>query len=267
MAADTPPALEKSSVLLYGGTVMSLDLKTPALCQCEMLVQRGVIASLGRSLTLMPGTRLLDITGHLVIPGLIASGHHLVDAAISELAEPGEEGLQKALDDESAYALALYGAVKALQSGVTTVLDDGASAGVDGLKRALGESGLRVAAGSDDPRRTLGLDSLHGQSDAHGTLVAATLGAARELKLDGELGSLAVGKWADVVVLSIEGDGLDGTDDKHLAELALSTGAQVRHVLIAGAHAVADGRAVRHDLEALKMEARGQVARLRGQAG
>ena len=264
MAADTPPAPEKSSVLLYGGTVISLDVQNPALCQCEMLVQRGVVASLGRSLTLMPGTRLLDITGHVVIPGLVASGGRLLDAVLDELVEPGEEGLKAALDDESAYALALYGAIMALQNGVTTVRDDSASAGSDGLRRAFGESGLRVAAGRDDSRRTLGLDSLRGQPNAHAALVDATLDAARQLELAGELGSLAVGKWADLVVLSIEGGQLDGADNERLAELALSADAKVRHVLIAGAHAVADGRAVRHDLEALRMEARGQVARLRG---
>ena len=85
--------------------------------------------------------------------------------------------------------------------------------------RALREAGVRVGIATDSPASTPSLDMFdemraaiigararERRPDALSTseaLELATLGGARALGLDAEVGSLAPGKWADLTVLSL----------------------------------------------------------------
>ena len=144
------------SLLLYGGTVLTMDGGFKVIRDAEVLIQRGRIASVGKTLTLMPGTRLIDVTGHLVIPGLIQGHVHLGQTFFRGLGESRlllpwlKERiwpLEAAHDDESAYWCALQGAAEALLAGTTTIQDIGIGPGAKGLLRGIEESGLRAIAG------------------------------------------------------------------------------------------------------------------------
>ena len=156
-AAPLPEHPESpSSLLLYGGTVLSMDGSGRVIRDAEVLIQRGRIASVGKTLTLMPGTRLLDVSGHLILPGLIQGHMHLGQTFFRGLGENRRLlrwlqeriwPLEAAHNDESAYWCALQGAAEALLGGTTTIQDIGIGPGARGLLQAISDSGLRAIAG------------------------------------------------------------------------------------------------------------------------
>jgi cytosine/adenosine deaminase-related metal-dependent hydrolase len=122
----------------------------------EILIQHGRIAAVGRALTAAPGTRLLDLTGHVVLPGLVQGHVHLGQTFFRGLAEERQLlawlreriwPLEAAHDDESAYWCSLLGAAECLLSGTTTVQDIGIGPGARGFLKAVRESRLRAIAG------------------------------------------------------------------------------------------------------------------------
>ncbi|MEM1204595.1 MAG: amidohydrolase family protein [Acidobacteriota bacterium] len=143
-------------VLLYGGTVLTMDAEATVLPRAEILIQNGRIAAIGRSLTLIPGTRLIDIQGHLVLPGLIQGHIHLGQTFFRGLGEGRHLlpwlreriwPLEAAHDDESAYWCSLQGAAECLLGGTTTVQDIGLGPGFRGLLQALLDSRMRGITG------------------------------------------------------------------------------------------------------------------------
>lgn len=143
-------------VLLFGGTVVTMDPDFAVLRDGEILIQGDQIVGIGRNLTLSPGTRLLDVSGHLVLPGLIQGHVHLGQTFFRGLGEGRRLldwlkeriwPLEAAHDDESAYWCGLQGAAEALLSGTTTVQDIGLGPGAEGLLRAIRKSRLGGFAG------------------------------------------------------------------------------------------------------------------------
>ena len=162
----------------------------------EVMLADGKIAAIGRALTVMPGTRLLDIQGHWVLPGLVQGHVHLGQTFFRGLAEGRHLlpwlreriwPLEAAHDDESAYWCTLLGAAECLLGGTTTVQDIGVGPGARGYLKALVESGLRgfggkclMDTGTDLPAAL--------SEDTDATLAAAEeLGAELEAAGDGRL--------------------------------------------------------------------------------
>ena len=84
---------------------------------------------------------------------------------------------------------------------------------------------------------------------AREALVAATIGGARALDLDTELGSLEVGKKADLVVLGLgEASAVPVYDPYALAVYSLH-GSAVETVIVNGRVVVEDGRILTLDRE------------------
>ena len=69
---------------------------------------------------------------------------------------------------------------------------------------------------------------------AQTALELATLGGARVLGLDGDVGSLVPGKWADVAVVSLEGSPLDPVEDPVVAAVLGGSPERVAATLVAG---------------------------------
>ncbi len=146
-------------VLLYGGHVLTMAVSGsgPAVMrEAEVLINGGRIAAVGRALTVMPGTRVLDVQGQLVLPGLVQGHVHLGQTFFRGLAEGRQLltwlreriwPLEAAHDDESAYCCTLLGAAECLLSGTTTVQDIGIGPGARGYLKAVVDSGLRGLAG------------------------------------------------------------------------------------------------------------------------
>src|SRR4030095_12383806 len=98
------------------------------------------------------GTRVLDVSGCLVLPGLIQGHLHLGQTFFRGLAEQRRllswlreriGPLEAAHDDESAYWCGLLGAAECLLGGTTTIQDIGIGPGARGLLQAVAHSGRR----------------------------------------------------------------------------------------------------------------------------
>ena len=153
---NLPFASSGQRTLLFGGTILTMDSDFRVIPEGEILLQGGKIIALGRNLTLLPGTRLVDISGQLVLPGLIQGHVHFGQTFFRGLGEGRKLlpwlkeriwPLEAAHDDESAYWCGLQGAAEALLSGTTTVQDIGLGPGAAGLVKAIRESRLGGFAG------------------------------------------------------------------------------------------------------------------------
>lgn len=122
----------------------------------EVLIHHGRIAALGKAVTAAPGTELLDLRGHVILPGLVQGHVHLGQTFFRGLAEGRQLlpwlrqrvwPLEAAHDDESAYWCTLLGAAECLLSGTTTIQDIGIGRGARGYLRAIRDSRLRALAG------------------------------------------------------------------------------------------------------------------------
>jgi 5-methylthioadenosine/S-adenosylhomocysteine deaminase len=143
-------------LLLRGGTVLSLDATATVLPGAELLIENGRIASVGAVGDIPQGTRVLDVSGCFVLPGLIQGHIHLGQTFFRGLAEGRRLlawlreriwPLEAAHDDESAYWCGLLGAAECLLGGTTTIQDIGIGPGASGLLQAIADSGLRAFAG------------------------------------------------------------------------------------------------------------------------
>jgi cytosine/adenosine deaminase-related metal-dependent hydrolase len=123
-------------------------------------------------------------------------------------------------------------------------------------------SEMRLAALIQKPR--LGPDAL----PAAQVLELATLGGARALGLEAEIGSVEVGKRADLVVLDLEGPHVQPAEADLVSRLVYSArAADVRHVLVDGKLVVKDGRLKTANLEEISRAANAQARRLRRAVG
>lgn len=157
--ASSAGAEPASSLLLRGGTLLTLDAEA-TVRRADLLVTGGRIAAIGSAdemgAAVTSATRVLDVTDHWVLPGLIQGHVHLGQTLFRGLAERRRLlpwlreriwPLEAGHDDESAYWGSLLGAAECLLSGTTTVQDIGIGPGARGLLRALADSGLRALAG------------------------------------------------------------------------------------------------------------------------
>ena len=88
---------------------------------------------------------------------------------------------------------------------------------------------------------------------AHDALALATIGGARAVGMDDRVGSLEVGKLADVVVHDTSGPQWNPPSTDVVAQLMWgSDGRSVRDVIVDGHHVVRDGTVVGIDVEALR---------------
>ena len=137
----------------------------------------------------------------------IDHGSFLDDDVIGLMAERGTWLVPTLLAAHGVVAEAESG--KALQAGIEEKAREAAASASDSVRRAV-DAGVQIAMGTDCPvsphgtnLQELVLMEQAGLSAA-GCLQAATLNAARLLRLDDELGSLEPGKRADVVVVDAD---------------------------------------------------------------
>jgi 5-methylthioadenosine/S-adenosylhomocysteine deaminase len=153
--SESSPAAPPPPLLLQGGTILTLDAGATVLRGADLLIHDGRITSLGVP-EAPPGTRVIDVSGCLVLPGLIQGHIHLGQTFFRGLAEQRRLlswlreriwPLEAAHDEESAYWCGLLGAAECLLGGTTTIQDIGIGPGARGLLQAIVDSGLRAFAG------------------------------------------------------------------------------------------------------------------------
>jgi putative selenium metabolism protein SsnA len=147
------------SILLKNAT--AVHLFPPTLEQVDVRIQADHIVARGKELISEPGEQVEDLSGRLVLPGLVNAHTHLYSSLARGMPWPQEvpknflEILQKiwwkldrALDAESIYYSALIGAIEAMRAGTTTLIDHHASPNhISGslkiIREALEQVGMR----------------------------------------------------------------------------------------------------------------------------
>jgi putative selenium metabolism protein SsnA len=138
-----------------------LTLYPPSVESADLRIRYGVIVDRKKHLVRQPGEKVFDLTGRLIMPGLVCAHTHLYSSLSRGMPMPRRapanflEILQKvwwkldrALDEESIYYSALAGAMDAVRCGTTTIFDHHASpesvgGSLDIIKAALNEVGVR----------------------------------------------------------------------------------------------------------------------------
>jgi len=148
-------------MLLQGATVATLD--PPLVERADLRVEGDRIVERGPSLGARAGEESVDLSGAVVLPGLVNGHTHLYSALARGMPGPRVPPrnflevlervwwrLDRALDAESVYLSGLVGAIEAALSGTTLLIDHHASpsfirGSLDTLRRAIEEVGLRSA--------------------------------------------------------------------------------------------------------------------------
>jgi 5-methylthioadenosine/S-adenosylhomocysteine deaminase len=139
----------------------------------------------------------------------------------------------------------------------------------------LREAGVRVGLGTDSPASAPSLDpwaemraavfgarARERRPDALGAAAAlelATLGSARALGLDGTIGSLGVGKRADLTVVSCAGSAYDPIDDPAVAVVFAGSPAGVLETIVDGQSRYRQGETAWHEVRNIASAARARM--------
>ncbi len=156
MRAGSGPAL-----FIRGAYILTFDGSDTVYPDGDILIEDDRIASIGRSLPVPPGARVIDGRGRLAIPGLINAHMHSDEILFRGLLDnmPLEVWMLYSLppldygplSPRLMYLRTLLGAIEALQSGTTTVQDDVSEApsatveGSEAVLRAYLDAGIRAS--------------------------------------------------------------------------------------------------------------------------
>ncbi len=154
-----------SDLLLRGGVILPDAHTVEPIC-ADIAISGGRIEAIGPGLP-VGGAEVLDVTGHLVIPGLINAHIHspgnlmrgTLDGLPLEVFMLYEVPQQRdgAEDAEVVRLRTLLGAAEMLRLGITTVADDAffvplaSRSAIDAIAGAYAESGMRATLGLDQP--------------------------------------------------------------------------------------------------------------------
>jgi aminodeoxyfutalosine deaminase len=94
-------------------------------------------------------------------------------------------------------------------------------------------------------------------------VVTATLGGARSLGLDAEIGTLETGKQADIIVISLDNIAQQPVHDVYSALLFASSARDVQMTMVAGEEIYRDGQALKVDEVEIKTKMREIAAKMK----
>src|SRR5437660_2936498 len=143
------------SVLLRGGKRLPLK-DTPPPMWGDLLVSGTRIAAIGKIETTPADAEVLDVSGCVVMPGVVQTHVHLVQTLFRGLAEDMPLlqwlrtrvwPLEAALDEASLRASVRLGLLDLLLTGTTTILDMGTTKHGDIVAEELVRSGMRARFG------------------------------------------------------------------------------------------------------------------------
>jgi 5-methylthioadenosine/S-adenosylhomocysteine deaminase len=125
--------VSQQELLISGGHVITVDPHVGDLPQADVLVRDGIITEIGPDLAAhAPGARVIDARGRLVMPGLVDTHRHVWQGALGgstgRVSLTGYSGaviggLAPHYQPEDIYAGTLWGALQALNAGITTIAD------------------------------------------------------------------------------------------------------------------------------------------------
>src|SRR5580698_1436329 len=122
-----------TEVLLRNGYIVTMDESRGDIAGADVLLRDDKIAEIGQGLsTSEPNAEVIDVTGRLVLPGLVDTHRHVWQGAIlaftPQVTGAGYDpmvlaGISTSYEPEDIYAGALWGALQALDAGITTIAD------------------------------------------------------------------------------------------------------------------------------------------------
>jgi 5-methylthioadenosine/S-adenosylhomocysteine deaminase len=132
-STDTTEAMPNRDLLITDGYVATLDPAAGDLPHADLLIRDGRIGAIGPDLASgAPHARVIDAGGRLVLPGLVDTHRHVWQGAIGGATGQTSlsgyfgtviAGLAPNYLPEDIYAGVLWGALQALDAGITTVAD------------------------------------------------------------------------------------------------------------------------------------------------
>lgn len=144
--------MKTRKLLVSGGRVLTPDgVKT-----ADVLVEDDRIARVSSRLSSLGDAKVVDATGHMVVPGLVQARTALAHTSLRGLARGLDRAAaqrervwpaEAALSSRAVYEGTFEGALELLRSGVTTVLDAGTTRYADSMFEALEAVGLRATVG------------------------------------------------------------------------------------------------------------------------
>ena len=148
--------MDQGNVLIANGHVVTMDPATGDLPRADVRIAGGVIQEIGSGLAPAAGERVVDAEGMVVLPGLVDTHRHVWQGAIGGTGGGVSlggyfgvviAGLAPRYQPEDVYAGTLWGALQALNAGITTVADwchiTTTPEHTDANIEALGDSGVR----------------------------------------------------------------------------------------------------------------------------
>jgi cytosine/adenosine deaminase-related metal-dependent hydrolase len=117
--------------LLKGGIVLTSDPAIGVLWPGDVLIEGDRIAAVGPSLA-ADGAQVIDVSGRIVLPGFVDTHRHTWQSIVRTIASDWtltdyfvglHSGLSKHFRAQDTYAGNLLGALEALDSGITTLVD------------------------------------------------------------------------------------------------------------------------------------------------
>lgn len=108
--------------ILKGATLV--DLEPASVERADLRIDGPSITARAPSLEAQEGDEVIDLSGHLILPGMVSAHHRLSARFARGLGRPfGRAALEDALDGDAVELAASAGALEALQAGTTTVID------------------------------------------------------------------------------------------------------------------------------------------------
>lgn len=227
--------------------VVTMDDARRELAAADLRLRDGVIAEIGSGL--IPGdAEIIEARGCIVTPGLINTHHHLFQS-LTRAVPGGQDALLfgwlqtlypiwERFGPEEIRVSAALGLAELALSGCSLTADH----------LYLFPNGAQLDDSIDGARQV-------------GIRLLATRGGAQALGRSADLGSLEIGKRADIAIWDVSGLEAAGGWDS-VAALLLCGPVQVRDLIVEGRRVVSGGELVTADLAALLAEARRLTRRL-----
>jgi 5-methylthioadenosine/S-adenosylhomocysteine deaminase len=149
--------MHEQDVLIKNGYVVTMDADSGDLPDADVLIVDGAIGDIGVDLEPTAGAKVIDARDMVVLPGLVDTHRHLWQGAIGGTASRVSlggyfmdvmAGIAPRYEPEDVYAGNLWGALQALNAGITTIVDwchiTTTPEHTDAAIEALQDSGIRA---------------------------------------------------------------------------------------------------------------------------
>jgi 5-methylthioadenosine/S-adenosylhomocysteine deaminase len=146
-----------SHILLKGGQVVTVDATNTLHAAADILVERGRIAAIAPQIAPPADAEVIDLSGHIVLPGFVDTHRHswqtgirgvAADWSLLDYVRGIRMGYARAYRPEDVYISVLVGLLEALDSGITTLCDFchimNSPAHADAALAAVRDAGMRT---------------------------------------------------------------------------------------------------------------------------